>query len=138
MAAVAALRSPKKAGSVVAAESPPLGTSLLEDRIEAALRSAPPNQQKNLFLNLLLAVSGDGWLPFKKIQAEFEKAGLKASQAGAAIRDLSWQMREYLPPTDVAGLDAPVCVLADRTRSAGVYNYRLSPAGRTAAKRYLA
>lgn len=61
----------------------------------------------------------------------------KGTQAAAALRDLSWQMREYLPPEDIEGLDAYICVFAERTRSAGSFNYRLTKAGRMAVGRYL-
>jgi hypothetical protein len=117
---------------------PPVdATTVLSDRLEVALRGAPPNQQKNLLLQLLFDAAADEWVPFDKIKKAFTKARLKATQAAAALRDLSWQMRQFLPPEDITGLDAFICILAERTRSSGSFNYRLTKAGRMAVGRFL-
>jgi hypothetical protein len=47
-------------------------------------------------------------------------------------------MGDGLPASDLAGLDANICVLAERTRTSGVVNYRLTTEGRAAVKEYLA
>ena len=137
IAAIMAFRTGKKPGMGAATAVPTSATTSLPNRIEVALRGAPSNPQKTLLLQLLFEVADDEWVPFDKIKKAFAKAGLKTTQAAAALRDLSWQMREFLPSEDVAGLDAFICVLAERTRSGGAFNYRLTAAGRTAVSRFL-
>jgi hypothetical protein len=46
-------------------------------------------------------------------------------------------MGDGLPASDLAGLDANICVLAERTRTSGVVNYRLTTEGRAAVKELL-
>jgi hypothetical protein len=137
IAAIKAHRGEKKSSKGADKGAPPGPTPTLSDRIEAALRSYPPNPQKTLLQKTLFEVADGKWMPFAKIKEAFSKVGLEPSQAAAALRDLSWTMREFLPPEDIKGLDKPICVLAERTRSAGSFNYRLTSAGRDAVGHYL-
>jgi hypothetical protein len=50
---------------------------------------------------------------------------------------LSWQIGQVFPADALAGLDVNICVMAERTRSAGAFNYRLTKAGRAALGRIL-
>ncbi len=109
----------------------------LSSRIEFALTKAPLKRPREIVLEQLSATTPGAWLPYPNLQAAFEEEGLKKEQAQAALRDLSWQMNEYLPPEDTVGVARGIEVLAERFRSGGEYQYRLTPAGRIAVERFL-
>ena len=109
----------------------------LDDRIEAALMKAPLNRQRELILEKLLMTATGTWLSYQELQAAFEQEGFKKEQAQAALRDLSWQMKEHLHPEDLRAVPRAIEVLADRVRTSGFYQYRLTNAGRIAVERFL-
>jgi hypothetical protein len=116
------------------ASSPIAGLAV---RIEKALRGGPLSDTREIVLRMLLESAPGTWVEYPAIQAEFEKRGLAKERAAAALRDLSWAMKEYLPPQDVAAFPRKIEVLADRSRAGGVYRYRLTDAGRAAVRRFL-
>ena len=129
-----------RAGSLSAATLPlaqPGHDATLVDRIEKALRDYPTNPQKELVQRVLFEETAGTWVAFDKLKMAFTAAGLKASQASAALRDLSWQLGQVLPAESLANLDANICIFAERMRSAGSFNYRLTSAGREALSRIL-
>jgi hypothetical protein len=107
------------------------------ERIEEALGKAPMNRPKEIVLQNLLATPPGDWLAFPDMQKAFVEEGLAQERAAAALRDISWQMGEFMPAEDVAGLQKKIEVMAERTRAGGVYQYRLTPAGRIAIRRLL-
>ena len=106
-------------------------------RLEKALRGAPMNRTKEIVLTMLQAGAHDAWVAYPDMQAAFVSEGLKPERAAAAIRDLSWAMSEFLPPHDTAGFARKIEVLAERSRSGGVFRYRLTKAGRIAVTNFL-
>lgn len=109
----------------------------LADRIEKALHGAPMNRPKEIVLTMLRDGASDAWVAYPEIQAAFGAEGLDPERAAAALRDLSSQMGEFLPPQDTAGFVRKIEVMAARTRSGGVYRYRLTKAGRIAVTNFL-
>jgi len=116
----------------------------LAQKLEAALRSAPLNQQKATVLRTWLAAPEGDWVPYQSVVQAFVDAGITTSseqatnRASAAIRDLSAQVSQTLSRSDLAGFDKAIEALASRSRSAGVFSYRLTPAGRVATQKFLA
>lgn len=109
----------------------------LSAQIEKALHGAPMNRPKEIVLTLLRDGAPDTWVAYPDMQAAFTAEGLDPERAAAALRDLSWQMGEFLLPQDVAGFSRKIEVMASRTRSGGVYRYRLTKAGRIAVTNFL-
>ncbi|MEM8957590.1 MAG: hypothetical protein AAGC86_07240 [Pseudomonadota bacterium] len=114
----------------------------LTDRIEAALRKSAPNRAQTILLETLLQTPAGTWLPFGETEAVFKRVGLGVEKARAALgyfswRYFSWQMKEYMPSGDFAGLTKSIEVMAERTRTDGDHMYRLTPAGRIAVERFL-
>jgi hypothetical protein len=108
-----------------------------EKRIEEALRLIPTNPIKDAVLSTWQ--SNRSWVPYEEVIARIAKSGVCAAQDApartqAAVRDLSWQMRQLFRESEHAkGLDA----LVDRRKAGGKLQYRLTPAGRTAVQQYL-
>ena len=107
------------------------------DRLVAALQKVEPNDTRAVVMKLLLATAEAEWLPFPAMVAAIEKAGVAKGQEAsgrgqAALRDLSWQIKQYMPPTDLAGLTVAIDVLATRRRFGKETRYRLTPLGRAA------
>lgn len=98
----------------------------LAERIAAALHKAPMNRPKEIVLRQLLAAAPQAWVAYPDMQAALSAEGLEPERAAAALRDLSGQMGEHLPPQDTAGFGRKIEVLAERTRAGGVYRYRLT------------
>jgi hypothetical protein len=48
------------------------------------------------------------------MQAAFTAEGLGRDRAAAALRDLSWQLGEYLPPEDTAGFARKIEIMSAR------------------------
>jgi hypothetical protein len=116
----------------------PLSSSSAPSLIELitkALVSYPPNQPKALLQELLAEAPVGVWVKFESIKLRFIEAGLQATQASAALRDLSWQIKQVLPAEILADMDAAICIFAERMRSGGTFNYRLTEAGRAALDR---
>ena len=126
------------------AEAPADGGDLPADptlglaaRIEKALHGAPLNQPKQIVLTMLRDGVPDAWVAYPDMQAALTAEGLTPERAAAALRDLSWQMKEFLLPDDTASFPRKIEVMAERTRAGGVYRYRLTPAGRIAVTNFL-
>lgn len=115
----------------------------LAGRLEAALASAPLNGQKATVLKTWLAAPEGEWVPYADVVRAFSDVGLADSseqatnRASAAIRDLSWQMANTLPKSDLEGFSKAIEVLASRSRASGAFSYRLTPAGRIATEQFL-
>jgi hypothetical protein len=110
-------------------------TETLADRIMTALTKSPLNQPRRLVLEQLQA--SVGWLSYNELKASFEREGLKKEQAQAAIRDLSWQMKTFLPVEDTAQAPRAIEVLVDRSRTDSAFQYRLTSEGRIAVENFL-
>jgi hypothetical protein len=112
-------------------------------RLEAALRSAPLNAQKATVLKTWLSAPEGEWVPYADVVRAFSDVGLADSseqatnRASAAIRDLSWQVAQTLPKSDLEGFSKAIEALASRSRSSGAFSYRLTPAGRIATAQFL-
>jgi hypothetical protein len=107
-------------------------TATTTDLIKKGLQGYPPNPQKTLLQKLLFDAPAGTWVSFDSIKTSFVQAGLKGSQASAALRDLSWQLGQVFPADTLEKLDANICIFAERMRSGGAFNYRLTEAGRAA------
>lgn len=112
-------------------------------KLEAALASSPLNPQKATVLKAWLAAPAEDWVPYPDVVQAFIDAGIGAAaeqatnRASAAIRDLSFQVSQTLSVADLAGYDKAIEALASRSRSAGVFSYRLTPEGRAATEKFL-
>ena len=107
------------------------------DRLITALQKVEPNDTRAVVMKSLLATAEAEWLPFPAMIAAIEKAGIAKGQEAsgrgqAALRDLSWQIKQYMPPTDLAGLTVAIDVLATRRRFGKETRYRLTSLGRAA------
>jgi hypothetical protein len=107
------------------------------DRLIAALQKVEPNDTRAVIMKLLLTTAEGEWLAFPAMVAAIEKAGIckgqEASGRGqAALRDISWQIKQYMPATDLAGLTVAIDVLATRRRFGKETRYRLTQVGRAA------
>ena len=58
-------------------------------------------------------------------------------RAQAALRDLSWQFKTYLPPEDLVGCTVAIDALATRRRFGNETRYRLTKLGREALARFM-
>jgi hypothetical protein len=122
-------------GGLALTAGAPDPTAALAERLIVALGKAPPSKPKEIILRMLSDAEPDTWVTYPDMQNSFEKQGLDKERAAAALRDLSWQMREFLPPGDVAHFSRKIEVLAERSRAGGTYQYRLTKAGRAALDR---
>jgi hypothetical protein len=114
----------------------------LTARLEAALAMSPLNPQKATVLRAWLATPPSEWSPYPSVVAAFIQAGLApaeqaSAKASAAIRDLSWQVAQTFSKDELAAFDKAIEMLASRSRAAGIFSYRLTPAGREATERFL-
>jgi len=114
----------------------------LVDKLEAALAISPLNPQKATVLKTWLAAPAGEWVPFARLAEAFVVAGLGVGEtannrASAAVRDLSWQVSQILTQSELAAFDKAIEALASRSRAAGVSSYRLTAAGRLAARRFM-
>lgn len=112
------------------------------DGLEKALGISPLNRQKSTVLKAWLAMPEGEWLPHAKVVQAFVDAAISVpdkagGQAAAALRDLSWQVSQVLPRSDLAQFEKPIEALASRSRSGGSFSYRLTPEGRVATERFL-
>jgi len=105
-------------------------------RLIQALQKVEPNDTRKVVLDSLLATADGEWLPFSSMIAAIEKAGVTHAEAPgraqAALRDLSWQFKTYLPAEDLAGCTVAIDALATRRRFGKETRYRLTSLGRTA------
>lgn len=105
-------------------------------RLIAALQKVEPNDTRKAILDLLSATADGEWLPFASMIAAVEKAGVShidaSGRAQAALRDLSWQCKTYLPAQDLANCTVAIDVLATRRRFGKETRYRLTKLGRAA------
>lgn len=118
------------------------GQAALADKLEAALASSPLNRQKATVLKAWMAAPATEWVPFPALAKAFVDGGIAPegsapARAAAAIRDLSYQVAHTLSQHDLASFDKAIEALASRSRAAGTYSYRLTPAGRIATERFL-
>ena len=107
--------------------------------LRAALNKTPMNAVKHALLDALLASAQGTWVPYPDLVAAVIKAGATTEADGlnrtqAALRDLSWQVREAVPASYLTGLTKPIEALADRSRSGKDIQYRLTEAGRQAVR----
>ncbi|MEM7422746.1 MAG: hypothetical protein AAF334_03430 [Pseudomonadota bacterium] len=137
--AVEAIREFRRTGVMNSSSSESSGDPQqeLSQRIESALEKSPLNPSRQIVLQQLLEATPEVWVPYPHIQLAFENEDLGKEQAQAAIRDLSWQMKKFLPVDDVATFSRKIEVLAERSRSGGIFRYRLTDAGRAAVERFL-
>jgi hypothetical protein len=136
---VAALVAAKRRQPGIAPESE---VSARAQKLEAALAMSPLNAQKATVLRTWLAAPDGEWLPYAAVVKAFVDAGIAAEEqasgrASAALRDLSWQVAQTLPRSDLAQFDKAIEALASRSRAGGAFSYRLTPAGRLATERFL-
>ena len=105
-------------------------------RLIEALQKVEPNDTRKVILASLLATTESEWLPFPTMISAIEKVGVSREEAPgraqAALRDLSWQCKNYLPPEDLAGCTVAIDVLATRKRFGNETRYRLTELGRAA------
>lgn len=111
-------------------------------KLEEALAMSPLNAQKATVLKTWLAAPEGEWVPYADVVQAFVDAGIgdeepARARASAAVRDLSWQVAQTLPRSDLAQFDKAIEALASRSRSGGAFSYRLTPAGRIATARFL-
>lgn len=140
--AIAAIKAFREGGAAAGSgagslPAPPNADAALATHIEAALNKAPMNQPKTIVMRMLRDGSPEAWVSYPDMCKAFQAEGLDPGRAAAALRDLSWQMGQYLPPQDTAGLARKIEVMAERSRAGGVYRYRLTKAGRAAVERFL-
>jgi hypothetical protein len=111
-------------------------------RLITALQKVEPNDTRKAILDSLLATAEGEWLPFSSMIAAIEKAGVSHAEAPgraqAALRDLSWQCKNYLPAEDLAGCTVAIDALATRRRFGKETRYRLTELGRAALTRFFA
>ncbi len=137
--AVEAIREFRRHGTAISTSSDETASpqEAIAERIELALGKHPLNHPRQIVLQQLLSAAPEVWVPYPDIQGVLENEGLGKEQAQAALRDLSWQMKEFLPTQDVASFSRKIEVMAERSRSGGTYRYRLTAAGRMAVGRFL-
>jgi hypothetical protein len=134
-------------GAYRSAGSPPAAPGNMKpevaDPILARLHASPSNIAKRRVLRTLLAAPYAEWVPYPDIvdavakDADFpEDAATAANRTKAAMRDLSEQMRPLA--AGVRPGEKSIAVLAERSRSGGVLQYRLTVAGRDAVRSFLA
>jgi hypothetical protein len=109
----------------------------LVNHIRSALAISPLNRPREIILEALLRTSPETWLPYKDMQTCFKNEGFTDAQAQAALRDLSWQMKEAVPVEHLSNLSSAIEVLADRSRTSGIIQYRLTTSGRAAVEIFL-
>jgi hypothetical protein len=116
----------------------------LVDHLRVALGKAPMNPVKQAVLETWLAAPRGVWMAYPELVGAVKAMlGLEEAEASgrtqAALRDLSWQVREGVPAPELSKLhlQKPIEALAERIRSAGTYQYRLTPAGREAVQAFL-
>jgi Tfp pilus assembly protein PilX len=118
-------------------------STAMAKKLEAALSSSPLNPQKATVLKTWLAAPSEDWVPYPVVVQAFIDMGIGDSaeqatnRASAAIRDLSFQVSQTLSATDLSGFDKAIEALASRSRSAGIFSYRLTPEGRAATEKFL-
>jgi hypothetical protein len=139
MAAVEAYREGRWSGPE---ENAGTATPPIVRHLHAALAKAPMNPVKHAVLKILLAAPEGTWVRFPDLASAVVKAGAAAEADGlnrtqAALRDLSWQVREAVPAEFRTGLQKPIEALADRIRSGKDIQYRLTTAGRSAVEEFL-
>jgi hypothetical protein len=106
------------------------------ERLIHALQKVEPNDTRKVILDELLGTANGEWLPFPSMIASIEKAGVSHAEAPgraqAALRDLSWQFKTYLPAEDLVACTVAIDVLATRRRFGKETRYRLTDLGRAA------
>lgn len=121
-----------------------INSGSIEMEIEAGLKHAPANTQKLTVIERLLSAAPDDWVPFPSLGEALVNAQVAGSEdegrnkAQAAIRDLSWQLRQTVDRAKLLNRDQPIDAFTSRSRAGGVQSYKLTDAGRLAAGRYLA
>ncbi len=135
--AVALLMEGKGAIAVATDDS-----NTLVNRLGKALAVSPPNPQKLTVLKTWVAAPEGAWVPHATVVQAFIDAAVSTpdkagGQAAAALRDLSWQVSQVLPRSDLTEFEKPIEALASRSRARGSFAYRLTPEGRIATERSL-
>ncbi|MGI0525741.1 hypothetical protein [Rhizobium giardinii] len=114
----------------------------LTKRLVEALSYPDNDGIKSSLIETLFAAPASEWVAYptmveaaaKQVQMTKEDS---ARRTPAALRDLSWQVKQKVDPTDLSGKQKAIEVLAERIRSGGAFSYRLTPAGRRAAEIWL-
>jgi hypothetical protein len=137
---LASSKSP--ATPAVADDGPPASLNPADtaklDRLVYALMKTPLNEPRSIVLKLLKATAEGEWLPFPKMWEAIEKSGIakdthEAIERGAAaLREFSWQIKQYMPAADLVGHKSPIEVFATRARVGKETRYRLTAIGRAA------
>lgn len=111
----------------------------LVKRLKEALSYPDNDGIKSSILETLLEAPAGDWVPYPKmVEAAANSLQLtmedSARRAPAALRDLSWQVKQKVDPSELSGKQKAIEVLAERIRSGGTFSYRLTPAGRRAVE----
>ncbi|MGO6724289.1 hypothetical protein ACC717_27295 [Rhizobium ruizarguesonis] len=114
----------------------------LTKRLVEALSYPDTGGIKRSIIETLFAAPAFEWVAYPtmvEIAAEQVQMTKEVSvrRTPAALRDLSWQIKQKVDPTDLSGKQKPIEVLAERIRSGGEFSYRLTSAGRRAAEIWL-
>jgi hypothetical protein len=114
----------------------------LIERLLEALSYPDKDGIKSSIIETLLAAPAFEWVAYPTmVEAAAEQVQMtkevSARRTPAALRDLSWQIKQKVDPTDLSGKQKPIEVLAERIRSGGEFSYRLTSAGRRAAEIWL-
>ena len=106
------------------------------ERLVQAIQKVELNDTRKVVLKLLLTTAEGEWLSFPSMIAAIEEAGVDQAaapgRAQAALRDISWQLKSYMNPEDLAGCTVAIDVLATRRRLGKETRYRLTHLGRAA------
>ncbi|GEC31698.1 hypothetical protein N181_01780 [Sinorhizobium fredii USDA 205] len=118
-----------------------VATGLVKRLVEAL--SYPDNDGvKTAVLKVLFEAPEQEWVAYpamvegvaQRVKISQEEA---ARRTPAAIRDLSWQVKQKVDLSDLSGKQKAIEVLAERIRSGGSFSYRLTHAGQSAVEIWL-
>lgn len=111
----------------------------LAKRLRDALSYPDNDGIKTCILEALLAAEPGEWVAYPTIvEVVAKQLRMSEDDSGrrtpAALRDLSWQVKQKVDPSDLSGKQKAIEVLAERVRTGGTYSYRLTAAGRRAVE----
>jgi hypothetical protein len=106
------------------------------DRLIDALQKDELNDSREVVVKSLLATPEGEWLPVSAMAAAIEKAGIAQGKdamerSRAALGYLSWQIKAYMPQTDLIG-STVLDLLATRRKFGNETKYRVTQLGRAA------
>ncbi|NNH57671.1 MULTISPECIES: hypothetical protein [Rhizobium] len=114
----------------------------LTEKLVKALSYPDKDGIKSSIIETLFGAPASEWVAYPTmVEAAAEQVQMtkevSARRTPAALRDLSWQVKQKVDPTDLSGKQKPIEVLAERIRSGGEFSYRLTSVGRRAAEIWL-